>query len=158
MHHSQSIPGDSCLSKSVSQETRRMACLRRFACRRLQPTHPSLYAGSDAKTAQKSTIKTKQRELRCSPRPLQLKRLGDKRLPVEPESASILAIWNCAGEKNTGKARRFGIAKLRTESKPHSEFVFSPGYGRRTSNTSSSPFLVLPGSSQKVLSMNGSKN
>lgn len=47
-----------------------------------------------------------------------LKRLGDNRLPVEPESAPvlatlkedgclILAVWNYAGEKETGKARRF---------------------------------------------------
>jgi xylan 1,4-beta-xylosidase len=47
-----------------------------------------------------------------------LKRLGDKRLPVEPETAPvlatqkddgwlILAVWNYAGEKSEGKARRF---------------------------------------------------
>lgn len=47
-----------------------------------------------------------------------LKRLGDQRLPVEPESAPVLAtqkddgwlifaVWNYAGEKAPGKARRF---------------------------------------------------
>ncbi len=47
-----------------------------------------------------------------------LKRLADKRLPVEPETAPvlatqmddgqlILAVWNYAGEKNEGKTRRF---------------------------------------------------
>lgn len=47
-----------------------------------------------------------------------LKRLGDKRLPVQPEAAPvlatqkddgwlILAVWNYAGEKSEGKTRRF---------------------------------------------------
>jgi len=63
-----------------------------------------------------------------------LKRLGDKRLTLKPESAPILAtqkndgwlilaIWNCTGEKDTGKARRFRIEKLRSDSKPRTEFV-----------------------------------